>query len=190
MRQHGATSTQHYTTTIAHMDDRLNQLLTIAEAARLTGVAKPPSPRAKGRGEFPRAQQKQGTWYIPIGDLITSGRLDTITHNPRNPHQCNQRTRPPKSSARTRTRKTTRTLRRTTTAPGSATHPSQTRHHRSTQNNYPRTRNHPTKTTHRPRSNPPTPKPSPRTHQQQAQPPTTPQPMARKMKILSSIPST
>ena len=82
MRQHGATSTQHYTTTIAHMDDRLNQLLTIAEAARLTGVAKPPSPRAKGRGEFPRAQQKQGTWYIPIGDLINSGRLDTITHTP------------------------------------------------------------------------------------------------------------
>lgn len=62
------------------MDDHLDQLITIAEAAKLTGVAKTTITRARGRGEFPRAQQKQGTWYIPIGDLITSGRLDTITH--------------------------------------------------------------------------------------------------------------
>lgn len=62
------------------MDDHLDQLLTIAEAAKLTGVAKTTITRARGRGEFPRAQQKQGTWYIPIGDLISSGRLDTITH--------------------------------------------------------------------------------------------------------------
>lgn len=62
------------------MDDHFDQLLTIAEAARLTGVAKTTITRARGRGEFPRAQQKQGTWYIPIGDLVSSGRLDTITH--------------------------------------------------------------------------------------------------------------
>ena len=62
------------------MDDHLDQLLTIAEAAKLTGVAKTTITRARQRGEFPRAQQKQGTWYIPIGDLINSGRLDTITH--------------------------------------------------------------------------------------------------------------
>lgn len=62
------------------MDDHLDQLLTIAEAAKLTGVAKTTITRARGRGEFPRAQQKQGTWYIPISDLISSGRLDTITH--------------------------------------------------------------------------------------------------------------
>jgi len=64
------------------MDDHLDQLLTIAEAAKLTGVAKTTITRARGRGEFPRAQQKQGTWYIPVGDLISSGRLDTITHTP------------------------------------------------------------------------------------------------------------
>ena len=62
------------------MDDHFDQLLTIAEAAKLTGVAKTTITRARTRGEFPRAQQKQGTWYIPIGDLISSGRLDTITH--------------------------------------------------------------------------------------------------------------
>lgn len=62
------------------MDDHFDQLLTIAEAAKLTGVAKTTITRARGRGEFPRAQQKQGTWYVPIGDLISSGRLDTITH--------------------------------------------------------------------------------------------------------------
>lgn len=62
------------------MDDHLDQLLTIAEAAKLTGVAKSTITRARTRGEFPRAQQKQDTWYIPIGDLISSGRLDTITH--------------------------------------------------------------------------------------------------------------
>lgn len=64
------------------MDNHLDQLITIAEAAKLTGVAKTTITRARARGEFPRAQQKQGTWYIPIGDLITSGRLDTITHTP------------------------------------------------------------------------------------------------------------
>lgn len=62
------------------MDDHLDQLITIAEAAKLTCVAKTTITRARQRGEFPRAQQKQGTWYIPIGDLINSGRLDTITH--------------------------------------------------------------------------------------------------------------
>ena len=80
MQQRGALSARHYTTTIAHMDDHLDQLLTIAEAAKLTGVAKSTITRARTRGEFPRAQQKQDTWYIPIGDLINSGRLDTITH--------------------------------------------------------------------------------------------------------------
>lgn len=67
---------------MAHMDDHLDQLITIAEAAKLTGVAKSTITRARARGEFPRAQQKQDTWYIPIGDLINSGRLDTITQNP------------------------------------------------------------------------------------------------------------
>lgn len=80
MQQRGVLSARHYFTTIARMDDHLDQLLTIAEAAKLTGVAKSTITRARQRGEFPRAQQKQDTWYIPIGDLINSGRLDTITH--------------------------------------------------------------------------------------------------------------
>ena len=57
------------------MDDRL---LTIAEAAKLTGVAKSTITRARTRGEFPRAQQKDRTWYIPLNDLIASGRIDTV----------------------------------------------------------------------------------------------------------------
>ena len=82
MQQRGALSARHYFTTMAHMDDHLDQLLTIAEAAKLTGVAKSTITRARTRGEFPRAQQRQDTWYIPIGDLINSGRLDTIRQNP------------------------------------------------------------------------------------------------------------
>lgn len=55
------------------------KLLTIAQAAELTGVAKSTITRARARGEFPRAQQKEGTWFIPVTDLIASGRIDTVT---------------------------------------------------------------------------------------------------------------
>ena len=138
------------------MDDLFGQLLTIAEAAKLTGVAKTTITRARGRGEFPRAQQKQGTWYIPIGDLISSGRLDTITHTtPEEPASATSTQDRQNLVHALEIKKTTRALRRTTTAPGPTTHPSQTRHHRRPQNNHQRTRDHPAKTTHHHPRNPP-----------------------------------
>lgn len=54
-------------------------LLTMAEAAEKTGVAKSTISRARAAGEFPNAQLKEGKqWLIPVSDLINSGRLDTV----------------------------------------------------------------------------------------------------------------
>lgn len=56
------------------------KLLTMREAAEQCGVAKSTITRKRQNGKFPNAQQKEGTWYIPVEDLIAAGMLDQVNN--------------------------------------------------------------------------------------------------------------
>lgn len=56
-----------------------DELITMTQAAKLCGVNKSTIVRRRQRGDFPQAQQKDdGTWLIPVTDLIAAGLTDKI----------------------------------------------------------------------------------------------------------------
>ena len=59
------------------MEDRL---FTMAQAAEVCGVAKSTIARARQAGKFPHSQQQpDGSYRIPLGDLIAARFLDRVT---------------------------------------------------------------------------------------------------------------
>ena len=60
-----------------------NRLFTMAQAAEVCGVAKSTIARARQAGKFPNSQQQpDGSYRIPLGDLITARFLDRVTSTP------------------------------------------------------------------------------------------------------------
>lgn len=56
-----------------------DDLLTMAQAAQLCDVNKSTIVRRRQRGDFPQAQKKDdGTWVIPVADLIAAGLTDKV----------------------------------------------------------------------------------------------------------------
>lgn len=54
------------------------QWLTIREIADKAGLAKSTVTRRRSAGDFPRAQLVNGTWKIPLTDLLEAGILDRV----------------------------------------------------------------------------------------------------------------
>ena len=54
------------------------QWLTIREIADKAGLAKSTVTRRRSAGDFPRAQLVNGTWKIPLTDLLEAGILDQV----------------------------------------------------------------------------------------------------------------
>lgn len=76
------TSTNTTRTSLIPMSD---ELLTMARAAQLCDVNKSTIVRRRQRGDFPHAQKKDdGTWVIPVADLIAAGLTDKVGQ-PTNP---------------------------------------------------------------------------------------------------------
>ena len=69
----------HWRTTVERMTQTDGeQWLTIREIADKAGLAKSTVTRRRSAGDFPRAQLVNGTWKIPLTDLLEAGILDRV----------------------------------------------------------------------------------------------------------------
>ena len=69
----------HWRTTVERMTQTDGeQWLTIREIADKAGLAKSTVTRRRSAGDFPRAQLVNGTWKIPLTDLLEAGILDQV----------------------------------------------------------------------------------------------------------------
>ena len=69
----------HWRTTVERMTQTDGeQWLPIREIADKAGLAKSTVTRRRSAGDFPRAQLVNGTWKIPLTDLLEAGILDRV----------------------------------------------------------------------------------------------------------------